>query len=260
MKNLIYIKMRLRQRHIALGVLLCLMAVVLSIYYRDIVFGTVAMFLLGLISMGAEYLFLKKAGSKRPIRQKIFLSGVALWLVSFLVVEGLILRDMNDTVAVDTEYAIVLGAAVRDGKPSDMLRFRLDRAVAYLEEMPTRYVIVSGGKGPLESEPEAEVMKRYLVGQGIAPNRILKEDRSTTTDENLRFSKEVVKARHGKDLTEIAIVSNDYHLYRAKRIAAQYYGEVYGLAAETPLQGQVVYLPREYFALVKSYFSGASGN
>lgn len=87
------------------------------------------------------------------------------------------------------DYIIVLGAQVKESGPSVVLRYRLDRAVSYLKENDNTLVIVSGGKGINEPATEASVMKEYLINEGINEERIIIEDKSNTTKENLINSK-----------------------------------------------------------------------
>lgn len=113
---------------------------------------------------------------------------------------------------------IVLGAQVRpDGTPSTVLRYRLDAAAAYLRENPGTRCIVSGGKGGNEPCSEAECMAAYLRESGIDDSRIVLEDRSRSTVENLRNSRELLGAGTGR----VGIVTNDFHIFRACRIAAR---------------------------------------
>ena len=85
---------------------------------------------------------------------------------------------------------------------------------------PEAKAVVSGGQGAGEDISEAECMRRYLSAHGIAPERILIEDRSTSTKENLAFSKAVIEA-DGGTTDRVVIVSSGYHLYRAQKTAEQ---------------------------------------
>ena len=100
---------------------------------------------------------------------------------------------------------------------SRSLRERLDAALIYLEENPDSQCIVSGGMGEGEKISEAECMYRYLIKKGIHSSRIIKEDKSTSTRENLRFSKKIIEERGLSK--NIAIATSDYHQYRASKIA-----------------------------------------
>lgn len=112
---------------------------------------------------------------------------------------------------------IVLGCKVYGEHASQSLRERLDAARIYLEENPNSHCIVSGGMGEGEKISEAECMYRYLIKKGIHSSRIIKEDQSTSTRENLQFSKRIMEEKGmGKN---IAIATSEYHQYRASQIA-----------------------------------------
>lgn len=112
-----------------------------------------------------------------------------------------------------TDCVIVLGCQVFGETPTDMLCDRLDAALELLEENSEALCVVSGGQGNLEEISEAEAMRRYLNAHGIADERIITEDRSTTTDENIRFTAELLSETGISD--NITIVTNEFHQYRA---------------------------------------------
>ena len=174
-------------------------------------------------------------------------------ILLFLAVEGMILRGARQTPEADADYIIVLGAQVRESGPSVVLRYRLDRAAAYLRENPDTLCIVSGGQGYNEPYPEAEGMFRYLTGSGIDPSRILMEPQSSNTLENLTFSARLLDA----ETARVGIVTNDFHLFRALAIARkQGYAHAFGIpAGSSPL-----YLPnnllREFLGVVKDRLAG----
>ena len=92
-------------------------------------------------------------------------------------------------------------------------------------------VIVSGGMGPGESVTEAEAMRDWLTAHGISEDRILLEDRATSTQENLSFSFALIRERGDEPDGKVAIVSSAYHLYRAKSMARLQGVEAAGVAA-----------------------------
>ena len=112
---------------------------------------------------------------------------------------------------------IVLGARVYENRLSRAMKGRLDAALMYLEENPESACIVSGGQGKNETATEASVMYRYLTGQGISEDRIYMEDQSTDTEENLRYSKQILEKEQLEP--RIVLATNDYHAYRAKHYA-----------------------------------------
>lgn len=157
----------------------------------------------------------------------------------------------------DAPYVIVLGAAVYGETPSISLRHRSDRAVAHLAANPDAVAVLSGGQGEGEDISEAECMRRYLREKGVAESRILTEDRSTSTLENLTFSKAAIEAAGG-DPAHVAIVSSAYHLYRAKRMAAALGMEADSLRSADgyPIYMAGMYL-REALAVWKLWVLGA---
>jgi len=150
-------------------------------------------------------------------------------------------------------YMIVLGAKVKPGGvPSLSLKNRLEEAVKYLKKYPRVKVIVSGGKGEDEDRTEASVMLKYLQDNDIDTNRIVVEDQSTSTYENLLFSKELLP----KGTKKITIVSNDFHLKRAKYLAESLGFEVDVVPAKTPKSVELKLTLREKAALLKTYVFG----
>lgn len=150
----------------------------------------------------------------------------------------------------DLDYIIVLGAQVREDGPSVVLRYRLDTAVDYLKENPDTVCIVSGGQGSNEPFSEAKGMQDYLVKHGVETERILLEDKSTSTVENIRNSKEFL----GDFYNGVGIVTNNFHTFRAVQIAEiQGLENVCGIAADS----NVFYLPnnvlRECCGIMKDW-------
>ena len=131
------------------------------------------------------------------------------------------------------DYIIVLGCGVNGTVPSLLLRERIDAAYEYLAAHPDVICVVSGGQGPGEDITEAECMFRELTAMGIDPRRIWLENRSTSTVENLTFSKAVIEAHTGAVPTEVGIVSGEYHLFRAGLMAEDMGLIPYGIPATT---------------------------
>ena len=112
---------------------------------------------------------------------------------------------------------IVLGCGVNGDRPSLMLTERLDAAYDYLNTHEEVVCILSGGQGKGENISEAECMYRYLTEKGIARDRLYKEDRSTSTRENLLYSKKIIEEKNLDP--QVIIVTNEFHEYRASVIA-----------------------------------------
>jgi uncharacterized SAM-binding protein YcdF (DUF218 family) len=113
---------------------------------------------------------------------------------------------------------IVLGSRIIGDRVPQLLANRLDVGAAiYHRQEPKPVLVVSGGQGPDEETSEAAAMRDYLIGKGLPESSIVIEDQSTTTEENLRFSTELIKERHVKG--PIAAVTNNYHAFRAAVVA-----------------------------------------
>ena len=85
-------------------------------------------------------------------------------------------------------------------------------------ENPHAIVVVSGGQGSNEAITEALAMERYLLSKGIPKNKILREEKSTSTYENFYFSKKILDDYFKKDY-KTAFITNDFHVFRAKEIS-----------------------------------------
>lgn len=173
-------------------------------------------------------------------------------LIFFLRVLSRILTGFRRPDPGDLACIIVLGAHVRKNGPCRALRYRLDTAADYLKEHPKAFCIVSGGRGADEPCSEASCMKQYLADQGIPEERIFLEDRSRTTRENILYSCRILE-ENGL-LGRTGLVTNDFHMYRALRIARENGLEdpAAVTAPSTPL-----FLPRnilrEFLAMIKYY-------
>ncbi|WP_257215791.1 YdcF family protein [Fredinandcohnia onubensis] len=149
----------------------------------------------------------------------------------------------------NADYLIILGAKVNGEIPSLALQYRIEAAAEYAKENENTILIASGGMGPGEDITEAEAMRRVLVEKGISESRIYLEDRSTSTYENIKFSKEFIP----KDAKLGIVVTNDYHLYRSVQIAKDANLKVNGLPAKTPRITLVKAYGREYLSVTKYY-------
>ncbi|MBB5171444.1 YdcF family protein [Rummeliibacillus stabekisii] len=151
------------------------------------------------------------------------------------------------------KYLVVLGAKVKKGAvPSKSLAYRLDAALEYAKKYPKVLIIVTGGQGPDEDATEASVMKNYLVDRGVDEKRIKLEDKSTTTYENLVNAKKII----GNESKKITIVSNDYHLARAKMLAENVGLDCDVIPAKTPKSVEAKSRLRERLALLKTVVLG----
>jgi uncharacterized SAM-binding protein YcdF (DUF218 family) len=149
---------------------------------------------------------------------------------------------------------IVLGSMVRGDVPSADLQSRIDTASAYLKEHPKAKCIASGGQGRNESVTEAFAIKKALVADGIEPSRILMEEESTNTRKNFEYSLQIAKD-NGLGTT-FAIVTDDYHAFRACYTAKKVGIQAYAVPAETPWYILPSCWSREVLALTKYLLLG----
>lgn len=218
--------------------------------YFFLVWGAVgiAFLLLGALLANRE-LVRKLPKWLKAIVLVLFLAGILL----FAGVEGLILTQYRAVPKPGADYVIILGAQWKPEGPSDGLRRRLDKAVEYLNANPDTVVIVSGGQGSNEPISEAAGMRQYLVDIGVSDERILMEDASTSTLENLVFSSRMLD----KETDRVVIVTNNFHVFRSLRIAEkQGYKNVEGLAAGTETGMVPNNLLREFLAVMKNFMMG----
>ncbi|MFC5604544.1 YdcF family protein [Sporosarcina koreensis] len=150
------------------------------------------------------------------------------------------------------EYAIILGAKVNGETPSLTLRYRLEEALSYAEAYPDVKFILSGGQGPDEDISEGEAMRRFLVERGVTEERLLLETESTSTYENLFYSKKLLP----EGVKAVTIITSDFHLARARMIADSFDLETDALPAKTPQSVVAQQHIRERLALIKTIIVG----
>ena len=183
--------------------------------------------------------------------KRVILILIAFVLVYSGVVSYLIYSGTQMVPEQEADTMIILGAKVwgdqNNPRVSPVLKERLDAGIIYLNANQNTLVIVSGGQGDDEPISEAEMMARYLIENGIVESRIIKEDQSESTQENLLFSKDK------KELGKTVVVSSDYHVYRALLFASRLKIEdVSGLPAESKTSVKNSNFIREFVAL--SYY------
>jgi uncharacterized SAM-binding protein YcdF (DUF218 family) len=210
-----------------------------------------ALLLLCLAAFCAALAVLGRLGKRRARRVLLALFGAGF--VCFAVLEALVVSGADgDGGGERVSCVVVLGAGVNGTEPSLMLCTRLDAALAYLAGQGDIPVIVSGCQGNGEDISEAECMYRYLTARGVAPERVWKEERATSTRTNFTCSRALMAARGIEPTAPFAYVTNDYHVYRAGVVAGV--PQARGVAAKLPRSLyfdalEVNYFIREAFAL-----------
>ena len=176
-----------------------------------------------------------------------------IWLMTLAIFAYQLKNHIQDQIINQPVKAIiVLGSGTIRGQPSPTLALRLDRAAQLAQQQPQAWIVLSGGLDFSEQHTEAEVMATYLQQKyRLSTQRMLQEDRSTSTELNLKNSAVLlVEHQISKDMP-IAIVTSDFHTIRAQAIAKkQGYSHSMMLAAETPLETRYNAWLREYFAFM----------
>lgn len=127
---------------------------------------------------------------------------------------------------------LVLGSKVSGDVPSADLRVRIETAQAYLKANPKAVCVACGGQGPGENASEAVVIHRELTAGGIEASRVLEEDHSTSTQQNIANALKIIRAKGLS--TNLALVTDDYHEYRACSIARRQGVQAWAIPARTP--------------------------
>lgn len=177
----------------------------------------------------------------------------AFVLLYFGVVEAMVFTGVVSRGDPGLHYLIVLGAGVYGEEPSPALRSRTETAIRYLNENPDTKAVLSGRQGPGEDISEAECMARLMRESGISEARIIKEEHSTTTVENIKNSYEII----GSTDLKVGIVTSNFHVFRAVVTARAAGGEdVTGIAA--PFSGILLphYMVRECLAFTVDFVFG----
>jgi len=181
--------------------------------------GLIVNILLGIVTLayGVFYRFFIKKLPKWLIGLYYF--GMTLIAV---IIPVMFISGGTDNVTYQEDAIIVLGAAVRGEEISGALQKRLDVAIEYYQKNPDVVIVVTGGQGPQEDITEALAMERYLLANGIPKEKIIKEEKATSTYENFKFSKVLLNeyfSNQGVAEYEIAYITDDYHIYRAGQLA-----------------------------------------
>ena len=200
-------------------------------------YGFSALVCLGLAGLIGFYsyfpkLFRKFPGFTRTVTRMVTII-LCIGLLIFALTEAVIIHASFGSQDTDFDYLLVLGAKVRPTGPSLTLTHRIDKAYEYLIAHPDTVAILSGGKGADEPVTEAACMYDRLVTKGINPDRLWKEDKATSTWENLKFTLDLVEQKTGTRPTKLGVVSSEYHLFRASLFAREHGVEFVGIPAQT---------------------------
>ena len=195
-------------------------------------------------------------GRRRPLWIQILLGLILAGALAFAVLLGVVLSGAHSSVSGDPQVMIVLGCQVKPWGPSVLLQDRLDTALAYLQDHPDMTVVACGGQGADEPESEAQAIADYLTENGVSKRNILLDEDSHNTHQNLENAAKLLSEENMDPAQpQVVVVSNGFHLTRARMLAQRCgFEEVSTLAApESHLPSRLKMYLREPLALVKSF-------
>ena len=171
-------------------------------------------------------------------------------VISLAVITTGLILSVRSNGQKENSTVIILGSGVNDdGRPSDVMRERLDTALEYLNDNPHSAIIVSGGLDDQGGYTEAD----YLIEHGIGSDRIYLENQSHSTRENIEYSEAVLQNNHLS--TSVLIVTSDFHLYRAGCLARHYHLDYELLGSPTPWYVLPSYWIREMYGILHEWIA-----
>ena len=215
------------------------------------------LWLLGGILCIARYLYWRRVEkSGRYPRHRKLLRALRILLcaalIFFLAVEGVILCGGMMDAEQGLNYIVVLGARVNGSVPSGSLRNRIRVGAEYLRDNPQTIAVLSGAQGSGEEISEARCMYDNMVAAGIDPARLILEEQSTDTAENLRNSRALIP-----EGASVGLVTNNFHIFRALALARnQGWTDVRGVPVATTMLSLPHYLMREFVGVVYETLRG----
>ncbi|MGE4277838.1 MAG: YdcF family protein [Lawsonibacter sp.] len=189
---------------------------------------------------------------------KMILGLLLAGILVFSALLGAVISGGHDCISGNPQIMVILGCQVKPWGPSILLQDRLDKALEYLEDHTDLTVVVSGGQGPDEPTTEAQAMYDYLVANGVEKERIVKEEASHNTWQNLNETFALLKQDgYGDQMGQILVVSNEFHLTRVRMLFSRVWegtDTLSTLAAPTShMPSRLKMYVREPVALVKSF-------
>lgn len=188
---------------------------------------------------------------------KVLLALVLAGALVFGALEAVVLSGGRTIINGEPEIMVVFGCQVKPWGPSILLQDRLDTALDYLENHPNMIVYVSGGQGPDEPVSEAQCMYEYLTEHGVDGDKIIMEDRSSNTWQNISNTLELMKSSGVEGSGQFLLVSSDFHLTRIKMLWERVWPGTYTVstlaAPVSHFPSRVTMFFREPLALVKSF-------
>lgn len=206
----------------------------------------------------AVFALIRKAWKRGKIKipkwiRIAFYSLISVCFAFFAFVEICIFSCYPSNAPENVDYIIVLGAGVRGDTPSLILSARIDAAYNYLVDNPDTICIATGGQGSGENISEADCIKKELMAKGIEESRIITEDQSTDTFENIKYSQDLIPDK----TASVAVVSSNFHVFRGKALVKRWgFDRIYGISAPIPIGLMPHYMVREFVSVIVDTLHG----
>ncbi len=189
--------------------LLFILAAVLKFLFRGYGFLALLLVLIGITILILQLLSINENKVKRTIKKLIY-SIISFGIICATVAAIPITANFRNKESQPADYCLILGCAVHGSNPSRVLNERICAGYEYLNSNPECRAVLCGGKGNGENISEAECIFNCLVQRGISPDRLVLEDKSTNTSENIRFAKELLPEK-----ATVTVITSETHSYRA---------------------------------------------
>ncbi len=226
-------------------------------FVSNINLGIVLVLISGIFifSIGIIYKNIKKLAKFKFFRITAYFVAILLF-IEVLLVFFILVYGISDNTDFKEDAVIVLGAGVRGDKVTMPLKMRLDKAIEYHHKNPDSLIVVTGGQGPQETVTEAYAMEKYLVENGVDKNKIIKEEKASSTYENMKFSK-VILDNYFKNDYSIVVITNNFHIYRSVNIAKDAgFSKINFFHAKLPWYNLISCYLRESLAVIKMIVIG----
>lgn len=194
---------------------------------------------------------------------EMLIENTAFVIISYLecILAGTVIlgyRAAKNIPEFDRDYILILGCQIKkDGTLTPLLQGRADRALEFAE-MQKRSTgkdvifVPSGGQGPDEVVAEADALRNYLVGVGVDEDKILVENRSTSTQENFQYSIQLIREKSAVPDPKIAFSTTNYHVFRSGCFATKLGCRAEGVGSKTKSYFWINAFIREFFAALSS--------
>ncbi len=229
---------------------------IILLYFSHINFGTAYPSAVGLplLITGIFYNSLLPI-LQLPIIKWLFIAAYALSTIFIVVMSAIMLISASNKSESNADAIIVLGCASRYDRPSLTLKNRLDAAIVYMNNNPNTIAVLSGGVDEGASRSEAAIMQDYMLSQGIAESRLIKEARATSTETNFIFSMELINKKLGARCN-IVFTTTRFHVFRSGLTAKKLGISAVGIPADGALITTVNDYIRESFVIIYYYLCG----